>query len=102
MTLGGCLEAWLIAPCMRNIAVHAFRRLPDVIVHRNFIRPSTALGDRRPRNEASKHPQKCISTPPLEAIGQGCLCTYVYGFQVDVNPLDPSVHLEPFRSENTC
>ena len=31
------------------------KRLPDVILHRSFTRPSTALGDRRPGNEASLH-----------------------------------------------
>ena len=58
MTSGGCLEAWLIAPCMHNTAVHwkchTSRRPPDVILCRSFTRPSTVLGDRRPGNEASK------------------------------------------------
>ena len=31
---------------------HASRRPPDVIIRRSFTRPSTALGDRRPGNEA--------------------------------------------------
>ena len=56
MTSGGRLEAWLIAPCMHNTAVHrkchASRRPPDVILRSSFTRPSTALGDRRPGNEA--------------------------------------------------
>ena len=48
MMSGGRLEAWLIAPCMHNTAVHrkchASRRPPDVILRRSFTRPSTALG----------------------------------------------------------
>ena len=36
--------------CMQS---HASRRPPDVILRTSFTRPSTALGDRRPGNEAS-------------------------------------------------
>ena len=40
MTSGGHLEAWLIAPCMHNTAVHrkchASRRPPDVILRTSF------------------------------------------------------------------
>ena len=47
MTSGGRLEAWLIAPCMHNTAVHwkchASKRPPDVILRRSFTRPSTTL-----------------------------------------------------------
>ena len=57
MTWGGRLEAWLIVPCMHNTAIHqkchASRRPPRVILRRSFTRPSTALGDRRPGNEAT-------------------------------------------------
>ena len=57
MTSGGRLEAWLIAPCMHNTAVHwkchASRCPPDVILRTSFTRTSTALGDRRPGNEAT-------------------------------------------------
>ena len=48
MMSGGYLEAWINAPCMDNTAVHrkyhASRHPPDVILHRSFTRPSTALG----------------------------------------------------------
>ena len=48
MTSGRRLEAWLIAPCRRNIAVHqkchASRRPPDVILRMNFTRPSMIKG----------------------------------------------------------
>ena len=61
MTSGGHLEVWFIAPCMHNTAVyrkcHASRHPPDVILRTIFTRPSTALGDRRPGNEASNKPQ---------------------------------------------
>ena len=47
MTSGGRLEAWLIAPCIHNAAVHrkchASRRPPDIILRRSFTRPSTTL-----------------------------------------------------------
>ena len=56
MMSGGRLEAWLIVPCIHNAAVHqkchASRHPPDFILCRSFTRPSTASGDRRPRNEA--------------------------------------------------
>ena len=58
LTSGGRLEAWLIAPCIHihNTTVHrkchASRRPPDVRLRRSFTRPSTALGDRKPGNEA--------------------------------------------------
>ena len=52
----GLLEAWLIALCMHNTAVHrkchTSRCPPDVILHTSFTRPSTALGGRRAGNEA--------------------------------------------------
>jgi len=58
MTSGGRLEVRLITLCMHNTAVHrkchASRHPPDVILCTSFTRPSTALGDRRPGNEAKK------------------------------------------------
>ena len=61
MTSGGRLEAWLTRHTyMPNTAVHrkchASRRPPDVILRTSFTRPSTALGDRRPGNEATAVP----------------------------------------------
>ena len=54
MTSGERLEAWLIAPCMHNTAVHqkchAFRHPPDVILRRSF----TSVRCRRPGNEATR------------------------------------------------
>ena len=48
MTSGGCLEAWLIAPCTcTSTAVHrkchASKHPPDIILRRSFTRPSTVL-----------------------------------------------------------
>ena len=40
---------------MHSAISHASRRPPDVILRTSFTRPSTALGDRRPGNEASPY-----------------------------------------------
>ena len=57
MTSGGRLEAWhfwwTAVLCMHGAISHASRRPPDVILRMSFTRPSTALGDRRPGNEAT-------------------------------------------------
>ena len=39
--------------CYAQRVSHASRRPPDVILRTSFTRPSTALGDRRPENEAT-------------------------------------------------
>ena len=59
MMSGGRLEAWhfqwTAVLCMHGAISHASRRPPDVILRTSFTRPSTALGDRRPGNEAIFH-----------------------------------------------
>ena len=58
MTSGGRLEAWhfrwTAVLCMHGTINHTSRRPPDVSLRTSFIRPSTALGDRRPGNKAKK------------------------------------------------
>ena len=58
MMSGGRLEAWhfwwTAMLCMHGAISHTSRCPPDIILRRSLTRPSTALGDRRPGNDA-KH-----------------------------------------------
>ena len=72
MTSGGRLEAWLIAPCMHNTAVHrkchTSKRPPDVILRRSFTRPSTALGVEGLGTRLSPHLASFSGSPTTTAM----------------------------------
>ena len=76
------MDVWRRGLCAMHAVhqkCHASRRPPDVILRRSFTRPSTALGDRRPGNEANfssivlrllhpfpqPHPSPPLPSPPL-------------------------------------
>ena len=63
MTSGGRLEMWhfrwTAVLCMHGAISHASRHPPNVILRTSFTRPSTALGDRRPGNEAISYLFTC-------------------------------------------
>ena len=76
MMSGGCLEAWLIAPCTcTSTAVHrkchASKHPPDAILHRSFTRSSTALAvieglGTRLRSQMVAHTKHTTAHLPLD------------------------------------
>ena len=62
---------------MHGAISHTSRRPPDVILHRSFTRPSTALGDRKPGDKTNVLPGRVqvVSFPDPPPVLKGGLGT---------------------------